>query len=197
VTQLPNNTEAYDPPTGHVIAYFDGRDHLGENLSRKVALLKAVFGFDEHTGRFKPLPPKPFCQDIFQYIFFGKLLRQRARKVACVRPPFERGTVGQAAAILGLKPRKLQAMAQRGDIPGTAKLGRQWTFDLAKLRRFVEQQGKETACRSSAKPRPDATGAAKFYGVALRSAGGSSGGRLKQMIRQSQKRVAKQGKSGH
>src|SRR5215472_7250190 len=56
----------------------------------------------------------------------------------------ERGTAKQAAAILGLKPRKLQAMSQRGEIPGAAKLGRQWTYDLTKLCGFIEQR--ERAC---------------------------------------------------
>jgi hypothetical protein len=111
------------------------------------------------------------------------------RKVAA-----ERGTAAQAAAILGLKPRKLQAMSQRGEIPGAAKLGRQWTYDLAKLRGFVEQQEQAT-CRNE-KPRPDAIGAAKFSGAKLRSKVSASGGRLGQMIRQSQKRAAKQAKSG-
>jgi hypothetical protein len=106
-----------------------------------------------------------------------------------LRTPAERGTSKQAAAILGLKPRKLQTMSARGEIPGAAKLGRQWTYDLAKLRRFVEQR--EQACQDE-KPRPDATGADVSFGPKLWSAGGASGGRLKQMIRQSQRRADKQ-----
>src|SRR5262249_3722241 len=120
--------------------------------------------------------------------------RRQKAKPPVASPPAERGTAKQAAAILGLKPRKLQAMSQRGEIPGAAKLGRQWTYDLAKLRRFVEQQETATTCQRSARPRQDATGAAKFFGAKLRSAGGASGGRLRQMIQQSQKRVAKQAK---
>jgi hypothetical protein len=111
---------------------------------------------------------------------------ERVRTVA----EAERGTAKQAAAILGLKPRKLQAMSQRGKIPGAAKLGRQWTYDLAKLRGFVEQQEQAITCENE-KPRPGATGGAIPCGAALGSGGGSSGGRLKQMIQQSQKRVAK------
>jgi hypothetical protein len=108
--------------------------------------------------------------------------------------PAERGTTIEAAAILGLKPRKLQAMSQRGEIPGAAKLGRQWTYDLAKLRRFVEQQ--EQACQNE-KPRPAATGAEKFSGARFRLKASGSGGRLGQMIRQSQRRAAKQAKNVH
>jgi hypothetical protein len=102
----------------------------------------------------------------------------------------ERGTAKRAAAMLGLKPRKLQAMSQRGEIPGAAKLGRQWSYDLAKLRRFVEQQEQATTCQN-AKLRPGATGVGKFYGAKLRLKGSASGGRLRQMIQQSQKRAAK------
>ena len=100
----------------------------------------------------------------------------------------ERTTAKQAAAILGVKSRKLQAMSQRGEIPGAAKLGRQWTYDLAKLRGFVEQR--EQACQNE-KPRLGATGAAEFYGAKFRLKASASGGRLRQMIQQSQKRVAK------
>src|SRR5262245_9560394 len=64
------------------------------------------------------------------------------------RSPVERGRAKQAAAILGLKSRKLQAMSQRGEIPGAAKIKRQWTYDLAKLRRFVEQQEQTTKCQN-------------------------------------------------
>jgi hypothetical protein len=105
----------------------------------------------------------------------------------------ERVTAKQAAAILGVKSRKLQAMSQRGEIPGAAKLGRQWTYDLAKLRGFVEQR--EQACQNE-KPRLGATGAAEFYGAKFRLKASASGGRLRQMIQQSQRRAAKRAKSG-
>jgi len=91
---------------------------------------------------------------------------------------------------------KLQAMSARGEIPGAAKLGRQWTYDLAKLRRFVEQQEQATKCQNE-KPRPAATGATGFSMPSFKSGGSKSGGRLGQMIQQLQKRVAKQSKSGH
>jgi hypothetical protein len=122
-------------------------------------------------------------------------LPKRRRRQPNASVPIERGSTEKAAAILGLKSRKLQAMAQRGGIPGAAKLGRQWTFDLAKLRRFVDQQEK-IACQESVKRPPDATGAAIFSGHKFDGVGVSSAGRLKQMIQQSQKRVAKQAKRG-
>jgi hypothetical protein len=102
-----------------------------------------------------------------------------------------RGTAVEAATILGLKPRKLQAMSARGEIPGAAKLGRQWTYDLAKLRRFVEQR--EQACQNE-KPRRAAIGAAVSFGPKLWSAGSGSGGRLKRMIRESQQRASRRAK---
>jgi hypothetical protein len=119
------------------------------------------------------------------------------RRMSRIRPPeHERGTAADAAAILGLKPRKLQAMAARSEIPGAAKLGRQWTFDLAELRRFVEQREQETKCRGSEKRRPAATGATGFSMPSFKSGGDKSGGRLGQMIQQLQRRVDKQSKSG-
>jgi hypothetical protein len=107
----------------------------------------------------------------------------------------ERCLIGQAAAILGIQTRKLQVMSQRGEIPGAAKIKRQWTYDLAKLHRFVEQKEQATTCQSNARPRRDATGAGKFSGAKPSSVGNASGGRLKQMIQSSQRRVAKLEKS--
>ena len=95
---LPITTEAGEPPTGYVLDIF-GPGHLGENLAPKVALLKAVLGFDEHTGHFKkPLPPKPFCRDIFHYIFFGKVRCgvQRGPSVCAVLGPTVAASVGVA-----------------------------------------------------------------------------------------------------
>jgi hypothetical protein len=67
----------------------------------------------------------------------------------------ERVGTAEAASILGVKPRKLQAMSQRNEIPGAAKIGRQWTYDQAKLRQFIERQEQVTACHGSAmRPRP-------------------------------------------
>jgi hypothetical protein len=120
----------------------------------------------------------------------------KQRDLAWQRAPAAvRGSAIEAAAILGLKPRKLQAMSQRGEIPGAAKIGRQWTYDFAKLQHYVEQQEKETACQGGARRQQDATGAGIPSGAALKFADGSSDGRLRRMIQQSQKRVAKQVKS--
>jgi len=115
----------------------------------------------------------------------------RVRPPGGLRTPAERGTSKEAAAILGIKPRKLQVMSQAGQIPGAAKLRRQWTYDLAKLRRFVKQR--EQACQNE-KPRAAATGAVVSFGGALRSVGGSYAGRLRRMIQDSQKRAAKRAK---
>ena len=113
---------------------------------------------------------------------------KRQRKPRTV-PHVERCTMPQAMAILGLKNRKVADMAQRGEIPGAAKLRRQWTFDLAKLRCFVTQQ--EQACHASERPRPDVTGAVIRSGAALRFAANGSGGRLKQAIQRLRKRASK------
>jgi hypothetical protein len=123
-----------------------------------------------------------------------KSLPKRRRRESNASVPIERGSIEKAAAILGLKPRKLQTMSQRGQIPGAAKLGRLWTYDLAKLRQYVDQQEAITTCQGNAKRHPDATGAAISFGAKPKFVGTASGGRLKRMIQQSQKRVAKRAK---
>jgi hypothetical protein len=52
-----------------------------------------------------------------------------------------------AAKMLGLTVRGVQAMAAQGRLPGAAKIGSLWTFDPGKLRRFVA--AKEDECRLS------------------------------------------------
>ena len=103
----------------------------------------------------------------------------------------ERGTVREAAKILGLNVRKIQTMSQRGKIPSAAKIGRQWTYDLVRLRTFVGEQERATTCQRNENPRRGATGVVKCFGAALRSVDIASGGRLGQMIQQSQRRVGK------
>jgi hypothetical protein len=51
----------------------------------------------------------------------------------------------EAARMLGLTVRGVQAMAAQGRLPGAAKIGSLWTFDPGKLRRFVA--AKEDECR--------------------------------------------------
>ena len=53
----------------------------------------------------------------------------------------------EAAAITGLSLWNIQSMAARGEIPGAGKLGRRWTFDIGKLRRWITHKEGE-ACRA-------------------------------------------------
>ena len=87
-----------------------------------------------------------------------------------------------------------QSMAANGKLPGAAKINRRWTFDPAKLRQFV--RNKEREAWQSGKHHPDVTGEGIPSGAGLRSAGGSSVGRLTQLIRASQKRASKLARRG-
>jgi excisionase family DNA binding protein len=61
-----------------------------------------------------------------------------------------------AAAILGVTPRTVQNLAKRGELPGAAKIGKVWTFDRAKLLRYIADQVDLTQSRafSAAKASP-------------------------------------------
>jgi hypothetical protein len=74
----------------------------------------------------------------------------------------ERGTIEQATAIIGLPIRTVQEMAARAEIPGAAKFGRRWTFDIAKLRRFVELREQKVCLDAAQWRRPVATGIAAY-----------------------------------
>jgi hypothetical protein len=121
---------------------------------------------------------------------------KRHRSVVQIeRPKPQRCTLQTATAMLGLSARAVQALAARGDIPGAAKIGRRWTFDLDTLRRFIKN--KESEVWQSARRPPDVTGAAPLYGVASRSVAGLSAGPLTLLIRQSRKRVAARARLVH
>ena len=106
----------------------------------------------------------------------------------------ERGTAKQAAAILGVPTRTIQDLAARGEIPGAAKLGRRWTFDLEKLRRLLKQKERETW--QHANRQPDVSGGAKLFGGGFRFAGENSDGRFTQVIRRLRGRNTRRHGSG-
>ncbi|API59560.1 hypothetical protein BSL82_09735 [Tardibacter chloracetimidivorans] len=56
----------------------------------------------------------------------------------------ERVRIGELARMTGKTVRALQAMALRGEIPGCAKIGREWTFDRIKVRRWIIAAEAET-----------------------------------------------------
>jgi hypothetical protein len=57
----------------------------------------------------------------------------------------ERIKMAEAAPIPGLSVRTVQAMAARGELPGAARIGQQWTLNEAKLREFIADKERETA----------------------------------------------------
>ncbi len=118
--------------------------------------------------------------------------RVRARRQQQSR---ERGDIFDAVAILGLPIRTVEAMAVRGDIPGAAKIGRRWTFDLSALRGFVKQQERETWQRNE-RPLPVAIGAKVSSGAVSRSTAEISDGRFTQITRRLRGNDGKRAKRG-
>jgi hypothetical protein len=109
--------------------------------------------------------------------------------------PAERGTIEQAQVIIGLPRRTVQALAAKGAIPGAAKFGRRWTFDIGKLRRLVQDKEKETWRTGNQKHRPAATGGAIPSGAALRSTAATSDGRFTQVTRRLRENAARRARS--
>jgi hypothetical protein len=55
----------------------------------------------------------------------------------------ERCLTDQAVSIVGVPARNLQDMAAQGKIPGAAKIGKRWTFDILALKRWTKTRKKE------------------------------------------------------
>jgi hypothetical protein len=102
----------------------------------------------------------------------------------------ERCSIKTAERILGLKRRHIQQMAARGELPGAAKFGRVWTFDVEKLRAKVRNQEDKSWLRSVERHRPAATGGEILSGAALSSRVRMSDGPLKQTIQKLQRNAA-------
>ena len=88
----------------------------------------------------------------------------------------ERIQAAAAVRITGLSRRAIQEMAARGEIPGAAKLGARWTFDEAKLRRWVKAR-EEEGCRGIS------TDAAKSGGRESRFAAATFAEAYEQLLR--------------
>lgn len=78
----------------------------------------------------------------------------------------ERVRVDDAAAILGISGRTVQALAARGEIPGAAKIGGLWTFDEAALRLWIREKA---TCQIDPRRRSSHTGAETRSGLVSRS----------------------------
>ena len=103
----------------------------------------------------------------------------------------ERDNIDEAVAILGLSRRFVQERAAAGLLPGAAKFGRRWTFDLAKLREHVKEKEAETWEQAkSLKRRVAVSGTVTpFMDVSAALVRNRSSGHLKQMIQRSRERV--------
>jgi hypothetical protein len=61
----------------------------------------------------------------------------------------ERIKTAEAALILGLSVRTVQAMAARAELPGAAQIGKQWTLNEGKIREFIAGKERETECKAA------------------------------------------------
>lgn len=62
-----------------------------------------------------------------------------------------------ACAITGRQARALRDLAGVGKVPGAGKIGARWTFDVAKLRAWINA-AEAVPCQNAQKPRHTATG---------------------------------------
>lgn len=79
----------------------------------------------------------------------------------------ERIRVQEAAAILGVPARTVQAKAALGELPSAALIFGRWTFEEAALRKYVWERSDATC--QKAKRLKDVTGGAMRSGAASRS----------------------------
>jgi len=65
----------------------------------------------------------------------------------------ERIQAKDAASILGISAGNVIALACRGELPGSAKIGGRWTFDEKKIRDFIAEREAECLTKISIRER--------------------------------------------
>ena len=95
-----------------------------------------------------------------------------------------------AVARLGLEPRTVRNMAAAGDIPGAAKIGDTWTFDVVMLDAFVSEKERET-CQNSRRPRRAVTGGKVSFGAGFKPGAATTAGHFAQTIQKLRATVVK------
>jgi integrase/recombinase XerD len=93
-------------------------------------------------------------------------------------------TIAEAAGILGVPERTVRDLAQRGELSG-AKIGRRWTFDLGRLRDYV--QNKETQAWQGARHRRVVSG-----GAPPREPYKTASGQFKRLVKSVDRQAQKQ-----
>lgn len=104
---------------------------------------------------------------------------KRARKVRAKRPR-ERGTIQDAVSILGKEDRTIRSLASQGKIPGAAKIGGAWTFNLDLLKSYVSS--KEQEAWQGARPQRAVSGGTVPSMVGFKPAAKTSNGHYEQTI---------------
>jgi hypothetical protein len=102
----------------------------------------------------------------------------------------KRCKIDGAVARLGLGPRTIRSLATKGKIPGAAKLGDVWTFDVVVLEAFISQRELET-WQNGRRPLGDVTGGATRSGVVVKPGVTRNAGHFEQAIQRLRASVAK------
>jgi hypothetical protein len=95
--------------------------------------------------------------------------------------PKKRVKTAWAASILGIEARTVRDMAQRGEIPGAAKLRSIWTFDLVLLEQF-NSECERAACQNARRHQRVVSGVTGCSMAAFKPAAATSNGRYAQTI---------------
>ena len=107
-----------------------------------------------------------------------------------VAAPRSRCKIDGAVARLGLEARTVRRLAAAGGIPGAAKIGDAWTFDIAKLDAFVSEKERET-CQNGLKPQRAVTGGRIPSGVGFKPGAATTDGHFAQTIQKLRASVGK------
>ena len=132
MTQLPITTETSEPCTGYVLDIFNPRAILCGDLPARVALLKAIFGIDEHGQLTKPPPPQAFATQVLWWVFFNRLPTPAPKPRKPRSPTLV--SVAKQASKAGIDPARIEIKPDGSYVvdigkPEPAASGNPWPLD--------------------------------------------------------------------
>jgi excisionase family DNA binding protein len=109
---------------GHfVLDIFNPRNHLGDGLAPKVAVLKAVLRIDEHGKMARPFPPQSFCNELLWWVVGNRMPARKPCRRLASPPPDGLLTPAEAARKLRISVKTLLTHVAAGEI-GYVIIGR-------------------------------------------------------------------------
>jgi hypothetical protein len=164
-----------------VLRVCGGEIHRAFNRSTDTPMPKIQMMSREERAQFLGVSMEAYDEIRAAAMKLGQPARSKGRaRARATKKPQLRGTVRDAVSILGKEARTVRALAAKGKIPGAAKIGGTYTFNLELLDTYVSSKEQELC--QSARRRQVVSGGTGYSTVGYKPAAKTSNGHYAQTI---------------